>query len=237
MATDYRLYIDESGDHTYKGLTNPHRRYLGLTGVLIRHQAYNPTIPDQLEALKKKFFSYDPDRPPILVRRNLVNKKSSFWVLRDPTVNAQWEADVLAFLGSMPMTIFTVVIDKLTHLQNYPTNTYNPYAYSLAVLLWRVRGFLNYYGGTADIMPEARGNNEDNQLLAEYVNLHVYGSYYGTAAEYQAAFPDANLLFRKKEHNVAGLQIADILAVGRNSKPSRKPVLHCRRQLATSTHK
>jgi len=31
----YRLYIDESGDHTYRDIEEPARRYLGLTGCWV----------------------------------------------------------------------------------------------------------------------------------------------------------------------------------------------------------
>ena len=54
---EYRLYIDESGDHTYRNLEKLDSRYLGLTGALIHQVYYNPTIPDGSEELKKKFFT------------------------------------------------------------------------------------------------------------------------------------------------------------------------------------
>ena len=33
-----------------------------------------------------------------------------------------------------------------------------------------------------------------------------------TGEDYKQAFPDEDLKFRKKEHNVAGLQIADLIS-------------------------
>ena len=59
---EYRLYIDEPSDHIYRNLEKLDRHYLGLTGVLIHQAYYNPTVPDGLEELKKRFFTYDPDR-------------------------------------------------------------------------------------------------------------------------------------------------------------------------------
>ena len=96
---EYRLYIDESGDHTYRNLEKLNSRYLGLTGALIHQVYYNPTIPDGSEELKKKFFTYDPDRPPILVRRQLISKKGAFAVLREVPVNEGWESALLSFSG------------------------------------------------------------------------------------------------------------------------------------------
>jgi len=213
MEPPYRVYIDESGDHTYRRLTDLSRRYLGLTGLVIRKTSYDPVIPESLEALKKRFLSYDPDEPPVLVRSAIVNHKSSFWVLRDPEVRRRWDAEILELFKSLSAQIFTVVIDKKEHIDRYPTDTWDAYSYSLSVLLNRIRGWLNLQGATADIMPESRGQKEDNQLLAAYVELRTMGTFHTDAEEYQRTFPTERLLFRKKEHNVAGLQLADLLAV------------------------
>lgn len=193
----HRLYIDESGDHTYRSVAGLSRRYLGLTGVLIRKSRYDPVVPRELEKLKRDFFDYDPDTPPILTRKNIIKRRGVFRVLLNPGENTRWE--------------------DAQHQQRYPVDTWNPYVYSLEVLLRRVRGYLNIHSGTADIMPEARGQTEDNQLLKCYVDLRTYGSYWGTADEYRDAYPLERLLFRRKDQNVAGLQIADLLAAEQKS--------------------
>ena len=172
---EYRLYLDESGDHTYRNLEQLDRRYLGLTGVLIRQAYYNPRVPGELEELKKKFFTYDPDRPPILVRRQLISKKGAFGVLREVSVNEEWEDALLSFLRRLRVQIFTVVIDKYGHQERYGEDTWNPYDYAFGVLLNRARGWLNLRDATADIMPEARGTTEDNQLQSALIRLHVEG--------------------------------------------------------------
>ena len=136
---------------------------------------YNPGVPEGLEELKRKFFTYDPDRPPILVRRQLINKRGAFGVLREESVNEEWEDAFLSFLRRLRAQIFTVVIDKKEHQERYVEDIWNPYDYAFGVLLNRVRGWLNLREATADIMPEARGTTEDNQLLAAYVRLHVDG--------------------------------------------------------------
>jgi len=170
VPTTHRLFIDESGDHTYRHLEDLNRRYLGITGLLIRKDRYVP-VPESVEALKRQFFHYDPDAPPILTRAQIMQRKSAFWVLRDPVVNARWEKELLRLYQGLPAQIFTVAIDKKTHYESFGDSSWNPYCYSLAVLLWRVRGYLNVYGGTADIMPESRGRVEDKQLLDTYQGL------------------------------------------------------------------
>ena len=151
----FRLYIDETGDHRYKQLDKLESRYLGLTGVLINKKYYDETIPQALESLKKAFFKYDPDKPPILVRSEIVYRKHAFGVLVNQELNKKWESAILELLKALKAQIFTVVIDKKAHIERFPLQTFDAYAYSLAVLLWRVRGYLHSHGWKADILAEA----------------------------------------------------------------------------------
>ena len=102
---------------------------------------------------------------------------------------------------------------------------------SLGVLLWRIRGYLVVHDSQADVIAEGRGKVEDGQLRAAYEALRtVGGGAYGTAEEYRLAFPVAELRIREKDHNVAGLQMADLLVAGqkvdiamRNNRPVENP--------------
>lgn len=209
-----RVFIDESGDHTYRAVADPQVRYLALTAVVVRKAHYDATIVPTLEALKRKHFKYDPDNPVILHRSDIVKKRRWFGVLVDLARNAAWENDIVDFIQALDAQVFTVVIDKDEHRRRYPAlPLFNPYEYSLAVLLNRVRGFLNIRGWRADVMAEGRGKVEDAQLATAYQRLRTVGrGAYGSAAEYAATYPVADISVRRKDHNVAGLQIADLLA-------------------------
>ena len=72
-------------------------------------------------------------------------------------------------------------------------------------------------GEQAEIIAESRGTKEDQELQLAYRQLLVQGPndpQFGSAAEYRDAFPNPELMIRKKYQNIAGLQIADIAAVG-----------------------
>ena len=157
----WRLYIDESGDHTYKHLDDPDKRYLGVTGVLFDKLRYDKEAQPELEGIKQRIFRYDPDDPPILTRSHIKNRKHWFYVLQDTSLNQKWEEELLGFLGSLTSYahVFTVVIDKKKHLELYPVHTFDPYAYCLAVLLNRIRGYMHKNGGQADVIAESRGKN------------------------------------------------------------------------------
>ncbi len=230
----WRLYIDESGDHTYKHIDNLDTRYLGLTGVLIIKEYYDKHIQPKLENLKHRFFKYDPDDPPILIRSAIKHRKRWFYVLQDEELNGKWEEELLNFIGDLNdyAQVFTVVIDKKKHLDNYPSHTFDPYAYSLSVLLNRIRGFLVKNGEQADIIAESRGKVEDQQIKKAYLDLRKIGSYYGNTGEYyKKAYPKEELVIKRKDNNVAGLQIADVFAFGQkiqtildNNKPFSRPL-------------
>lgn len=213
---NYRLYIDESGDHTYKHLDNPDTRYLGLTGVLFKRDHYIEHVEPELEDIKRRLFKYDPDDPPILVRNVIKHRKRWFYVLQDKSLNEEWEAELLSYFSGLVKhcNIFTVVMDKKEHLKNYPLQTFDPYSYCLHVLLNRVRGLLIKRGEQADVLAESRGGIEDKQIMHAYRDLRVYGSYYGGGEYYRKVYPEEQLLIRRKDNNVAGLQIADVVAYG-----------------------
>lgn len=227
----YRFYIDESGDHTYKHLDNSDVRYLGLTGILIERKYYQTYAQPELEALKHRLFKYDPDNPPILVRSLIKHRKQWFYVLQDENLNKQWETELLSYIGELVghAKVYTVVIDKKQHLKNYPLHTFDPYAYSLHVILNRVRGLLVMEGEQADVVAESRGGVEDKQLTKAYEELRENGSHYGDGEYYCKAFPQNELLIRRKDTNVAGLQIADVMAYGQKVRiilEKKKPFLH-----------
>ena len=60
-------------------------------------------------------------------------------------------------------------------------------------------------------MAEARGKREDAQLLRKYEEFRQHGDDRLSGAEVRATYPDT-LQFRRKDQNIAGLQIADLLA-------------------------
>lgn len=210
----WRVYIDESGDHTYRNVANPQVRYLALTATVVLNSRYRATIQPRLEELKRAHFNSDPDDPVILHRSDIVKKRGHFGVLNDAARNTAWENAIVGYIQALNAQVFTVVIDKETHrLRFHRMQLFDPYHYSLAVLLNRIRGFLNIYGGPSDVVAESRGRTEDAQLSAAYVNLRTNGGgIHGTAAEYAAAYPTPTITIRRKSENIAGLQISDLLA-------------------------
>jgi len=160
----YRLYVDESGDHTYYKLEDPARRYLGLIGIFIETEYYRTTFQPEVEGFKQEHFPYNPDEPVILHREDIINRRGPFWRLRDTEKERAFNEDFLQFIEEQDYCIITVVIDKKAHIERYGKAAYHPYHYCLAALLERYCGFLNFYNAQGDVLAESRGGTEDQQL-------------------------------------------------------------------------
>ena len=231
----YRIYIDESGDHTYgkkelrdfviksgekvikipdnhyPALEVPDKRYLGLTSIIIEAERYKTNFYPALESLKQKHFPHSPDESIILERNEIINRRGPFWRLKDSGQETAFNDDLLSFLQSQEYTIITVVIDKKSHIERY-YNAFHPYHYCLAVMLERYRGFLHYRSAKGDVLAESRGGTEDKLLKAEYQRIYNEGTLKQSATHFQTVLTSKEIKIKPKIANISGLQIADILA-------------------------
>ena len=208
----YRLYIDESGDHTYYETEDPAKTYLGLTGILIEYEYYRTTFQPELELLKQRHFPHSPDEPVILHREDIINRRGPFWRLRDPEKEEAFNEDFLQFIGEQNYRIITVVIDKKTHIERYGDAAYHPYHYCISAMLERYCGYLNFYNAGGDVLAESRGGTEDRQLKRAYQRLYGEGTWYWGSELFQRTLTSSEIKVKPKSANIAGLQLADLLA-------------------------
>lgn len=217
----FRLYIDESGDHTYSDLYDISRRYLGLCGCVLELSYVNETFIPDMEALKREHFStHDPDEPVILHRNDITNRKGPFRVLRDDGKRERFDNALIDFFSQQQYKVITVVIDKKAHLESHGHLAWHPYHYCLLALLERYCGLLNHLGDRGDIMAESRGGSEDHHLKSAYRSIYHSGSRWRGPDFFQRAVTSKEIKLKKKKSNVAGLQIADLLA-----HPSKQEIL------------
>ena len=209
----YRLYIDESGDHAYKNLETPTLRYLALAGVWFRSQDCYVQFADDLERFKREIFGPRPDNPIILHREDIINTRGPFEILRQATTREKFNAGLLRVIQQARFSLIIVIIDKLEHKRRY-TQPDHPYHYCLGAMLDRYCGWLKYHGGCGDVMAEARGAKEDRLLDEEYRRIYEKGTRMipRPRDHHQIALTSGKIKLRRKLENVAGLQLADLLA-------------------------
>jgi hypothetical protein len=219
-APEYRMYVDEVGNSDLESSDNPNHRFLSLTGVILELKYVAEVVHPQMEALKAEFFSSHPDEPIIFHRKEMVNAKSPFQVLREEKILRNFDGRLLELLREWRYTVITVCLDKKAHKETYSTWRYDPYHYCLAVLLERFVFFLNRRRAMGDVLAESRGGKEDSRLKRSFTRLVEQGTQFVDPQQFQSALTSKQLKVKPKANNISGLQLADLLA-----HPSRNEIL------------
>jgi hypothetical protein len=216
----YRIYVDEVGTHDLTHADDPNQRFLSLTGVVFESDHTLNVLRPEMDQIKREFFQHDPDEPIILHRKEIVNKIPPFDRLRDPEIEQRFNTTLLSALARWDYVVITVVIDKRAHRDQYQVWHYHPYHYCLSVLLERFILLLHYGDHRGDVMVESRGGNEDRKLKDSYSRLYLRGTDNIPLERWQERLVSCELKVKPKTANIAGLQLADLIA-----HPSRREVL------------
>src|SRR5581483_10680274 len=185
------------------------QQYLSLTGLAVRQDLHDTKITEQLAQLKRSIFG---DPSIVLHRRELVSQKGGFSRLKDSEVRAKFSSQVADLLRGLPATVFTVTVDKRAFLEEQVRRPFGAYHYALVCLLeWFVL-WLDQRGAYGDVEGEMRGPKDDAQLRR---TLRFFYEGIGTDLRkevIQSRLTTSALRLKSKKANIAGLQIADLLA-------------------------
>lgn len=217
----FRIYIDEVGNPDLESSDNPNHRFLSLTGVILELGYVGSVVHPKMEALKVKYFAHHPDEPVVFHRSEMLNALPPFQLLKDPEVRRSFDEDLLGLMSEWDYTVISVCIDKKRHKDTYTVWRYDPYHYCLMILLERYVFFLKRMQTHGDAMAESRGGNEDRRLKAAFLRLWNHGTDYVGPDQFQAVLTSRQLKVKTKANNIAGLQLADLIA-----HPSRNEILN-----------
>ncbi len=210
-----RLYIDESGDHSVRGIKSCQwdKRYLALLGCQFEEDYCKKHFSAALQEFKTKHFGDELDEPVILHREEISAKTRPFHVLKDPVKNSLFCSELLAFVEQSRFTAYIVVIDKVsTSSKWYGLADSHPYHIGLLAMLERFCGNLAFSRSNGDVMAEARGGREDMQLKAAYRAIYDGGSSFKPSEFFQKTLSTKEIKIKPKTANTPGLQFSDILA-------------------------
>jgi len=216
----YRIYIDEVGNPDLESSDNPNHRFLSLTGVILELGYVQEVLHPEMEKLKSDFFRSHPDEPVIFHRKEMLNAKPPFELLRDEKIRQSFDKMLLDLLTRWQYTVISVCLDKKKHKETYTTWRYDPYHYCLAALLERFTFFLGRRQCRGDVMAESRGGREDRRLKTSFARLWEQGTDFVDPRQFQERLTSKELKVKTKTNNISGLQLADILA-----HPSRNEIL------------
>ena len=220
----YRMYVDEVGNADLQASKNPNHRYLSLTGVVLELDYVVTRVFPAVEQLKRTHFGAHPDEPIILHRKEVMQRKPPFDALKEAATDGAFTSDLISLFRSLDYTVFTAIIDKLEHVERYQAWRFDPYHYCLTVLVERFVQWLESQNAIGDVMAESRGGGEDMRLKAVFSEVYREGTEYVRPEVIQARLTSKELKVSPKAQNVAGLQLADLIAY-----PSYRSTL-CRRQ-------
>ncbi len=207
----YRLYIDESGTHHYSNSDDVDKKYLALTGVIVKREVYINDFQTKVVNIKK-LFSNDPDNLPILHREDIINKHGVYGRLNDPSIENFFNKSLLDLIQNTDYVICSVVIDKKAHFEKYQKSAEHPYHYCLKTMLERYLHFLEIRG-KGDVMAESRGKVEDMALKQVYEDFYQRGTYFCTKEYTQSFLTSHEIKIKNKDKGIAGLEIADLLSL------------------------
>lgn len=207
----YRMYIDESGDHAYRKLDRPGHCYLALLGVWFSRKDDYPVFADGLTKITRDHFGATPDEPVILHRKELVNYEGPFGVLSDHGRRNRFNNDLLALIHDSPFTMVCVIINKKKHQEQY-IYPFHPYHYSVSAMVERYSRWLSERGTEGDVCAESRGQKEDDDLTSKFRDMWNYGDGFLKKDMIQRTITSSRIKLHPKEKNIAGLQLADLLA-------------------------
>lgn len=110
--------------------------------------------------------------------------------------------------------IVACVIKKGAHLERYGLKAKDPYILSLSILVERFIFECGPRGGS--IVAESRGETFDNALDLAFLDLKIGGTEFISAKKIRQRI--LSFTIRDKKENIAGLQLADVVAtpIGRH---------------------
>lgn len=210
---EFRLFVDEVGNGDLRAAAaDPNSRYLSLTGYLTVLSTHDNYIQGHLDEMKSEIFGHTPEKPVILHRREIVRREGAFVCLHNPETSQKFSDWLLKFLQETPCLVFTVQIDKQAHAKKYLVWTHDPYHYCMQCLMERYVQWLAWHNFQGDVCIEARGKEPDRKLQASYERLYNRGTNYVKDIVFKKFLKTKKAQLRPKRDNIAGLQIADLIA-------------------------
>lgn len=207
----FRLYVDESGDHSYSKLDDPWHRHLCLLGIWLRRRDTYSELVDGLTAIKRDIFGMDDDDPLVFHLADIKGRRGPFGLLRDSGRDARFGERLLALVERLDFTMVSAIVDKHEHHTRY-ADPIHPYHFAMTAIVERYVLWLSEHRTCGDAIAESRGKKEDRDLGAVFRSVATAGTAYVGATACARTLTSRDLKLKKKEHNIAGLQLADLLA-------------------------
>jgi len=205
------LYLDESGDHNLVVLDADYPVFV-LGGCIIDQGHHDNSLKPRLEEFKRDFLSTDEI---ILHYSDYTRNRNGFERMQEEAFRNRFFTDLNKVIEDTNFILVACIIDKARHREHY-INARDPYLFALEVILERFVMLLNSANESGIIIAESRGTQLDNALDLAFLDLRINGTSYLTPKEIDRRV-DRRFYIKKKEENIAGLQLIDsvVTPIGR----------------------
>jgi hypothetical protein len=205
------VFMDESGDHNLKGGGDPDYPLFVLVAVLIDGDEYDKIV-QKFKQIKLKFFG---EESVVFHEREIRKAEGVFRILQNPDTRDRFFQDLNRTIEDSRFKIIASVIDKKKLLEKY-LYPENPYGISLQFVLERIGLEVQSRISAPESVPihaESRGKKEDRKLREEFGRICSGNSALSFNSHLLSRiFSKMHLYFHKKEENIVGIQLADLIA-------------------------
>lgn len=214
------LFLDESGDHSLTRI-DPQYPMFVLGGIIVEQEYTFGEMTDRVKEFKQDLFGRDDI---ILHTADIARNKNGFERMQEPVFRQRFYKRLNNLMRSLEYKVVACAIKKGMHFQKYGLGAVDPYMYSLEVLVEQFCHEIGHSYHSGVVVAEKRDPTLDHQLDLAWLNLKISGSTSLKAS--QIEYRIMNVASHPKSRNIAGLQLADLVAtpIGRfvMGKPTKE---------------
>jgi len=206
----WHVCMDESGDHGLHRF-DPNYPLFVLVAVLLKSPALRQ-LEDAFYSIKQAYFG----NPDLVFHEREIRRREGPYANLGPEAHQRFVEDLTHEIDRLNFKIVAAVIDKRRLVRRY-LHPRNPYEIALGFTVERIALEVSRDGDPAGVLPiciEGRGRKEDRELLRVFRAYRagtdpLSRTLHGGA---RAALGRVRLEFEPKSANIAGLQLADLVA-------------------------
>lgn len=199
------MFLDESGDHSLDKIDNSYPIFV-LAGCIFDLDYYSKVAEPKINELKIKHFG----KTDIILRSyNIRKQKGDFSCLVDKKKREAFYNDLDVLVKLLDFRIIAAAIHKLKLKDQY-IEPDNPYNLCLRFILERSVMFIGKSNDKLIFRIESRETHNDRKLAEVYEKFRSTDGRFFKKEEVQSKFVDFS--FNQKVQNIAGHQIADLVA-------------------------
>lgn len=208
------VYLDECGSHTPKIKERDFDAFV-LAAAIVRDQDED-SLSEQVREWKRSIWG---EKTVILHEPELRRRSGKFWFSGDRTKAVDALSSLDKLIDQLPFQGIAVVVHRSEYLKAVRDAALDDalpqhiYLMALDFLCERIVMALDceFGGAKGTIIAESRGPKEDATLQYEFVRLQLDGTSYVSDSWFRYQLIPG-IVFRPKSDNLAGLQVADLMA-------------------------